>query len=41
MKGGSDDKSKCTVQAKPGRNGKSIRYKGEWMTPEDFELVNQ
>ena len=24
MKGGSDDKSKCTVQAKPGRNGKVV-----------------
>ena len=24
MKGGSDYKSKCTVQAKPGRNGKVV-----------------
>ena len=22
-----------------GTNGKSIKYKGEWMTPEDYELV--
>ena len=24
MKGGNDDTSKCTVQAKPGRNGKVV-----------------
>ena len=23
-----------------GTNGKSIKYKGEWMTPEDYELVS-